>query len=203
MEFKRSMRLVHVLHIRLIIGLVQIWSSKVFSDNMGHNCPCRAVDTPYGWGYPVLQFARWSLAVPRPWVVVRLVVDVVVTRSTSTLTVQVPVPQLQKCSRTEPRKWKWNRLGFHEGFGEFGPLGRWHFASGWLILDWSLLYWSSRCAAFVMSSDGSTKGLKSHWKTRGLGLILMLWSDLRVWLNSFREHPGLILTLEVVLIRIG
>ena len=54
-----------------------------------------------------------------------------------------------------------------------------------------------------ISLEGSDSGLKAQEKRRGLGLILMLWSDQRVWLNSFSEQPGLMWILEVVWTLIG
>ena len=65
------------------------------------------------------------------------------------------------------------------------------------------LTWSSRCVASLISSEGRVSGLKAHEKRSGSGLILMLWSERRVWLKSFREQPGLTWILEVVWTRIG
>ena len=57
-------------------------------------------------------------------------------------------------------------------------------------------------ASFI-SSEGSVSGLKAHEKRSGSGLILILWSERRVWLNNVSEQPGLIWILEVVPIRMG
>ena len=53
-----------------------------------------------------------------------------------------------------------------------------------LMEDLRRLTWSSRCLASLISSEGRVSGLKAQEKRRGSGLILMLWSDRRVWLKS-------------------
>ena len=72
-----------------------------------------------------------------------------------------------------------------------------------IMVDLSRLTWSSRCCAWFINSDGSINGLKSHGNNNGSGLILMLGSDLSVWLNSLRVQPGFMWILDVVLILTG